>query len=111
MRLLTSIALTILLASPLFAQEQSPILVSVPYGKAILLNGKPASLSDVDAALKVASTKQTPVWFHRDYTSGPNMNAIEILGMVIKYKLPVSLSTKSDFSDYVDDSGRSFPRK
>jgi hypothetical protein len=31
--------------------------------------------------------------------------------MIIERKLPVSMSTKPDFSDYVDEQGKSRPRK
>jgi hypothetical protein len=31
--------------------------------------------------------------------------------LIIKYKLPVSMSAKPDFSDYVDAKGVSRPRK
>lgn len=111
MRLLTTLLFAILIATSSFAQDQLPVLVSIPNAKLILLNGKLASLAEVDVALQEASTKQAPLWFYRDYSAGPNINAIEVLGLAIKYQLTVSLSTKSDFSDYVDDIGRSIPRK
>jgi hypothetical protein len=31
--------------------------------------------------------------------------------LVIKYRLPISMSTKADFADAIDANGRSQPRK
>jgi hypothetical protein len=39
------------------------------------------------------------------------VQAIEAFKLIVESKLPISLSTKSDFSDYVDEKGQSLPRK
>jgi hypothetical protein len=34
-----------------------------------------------------------------------------VVELVVKHRLPISMSTKPDFSDYVDGDGTSRPRK
>jgi hypothetical protein len=86
--------------------------ISVLSGGNVLLDGKEATISEVGRALEMAKTKQGAVWFYRESGRGePPPVAIEIFKRVVESKLPVSLSTKPDFSDYVDEEGRSHPRK
>jgi hypothetical protein len=39
------------------------------------------------------------------------VRAIEIVKLVVAHKLPISLSSKPDFSDYIDDEGHSHPQE
>jgi len=52
------------------------------------------------------------VWYYRENAGGQsNEVAMDVFDFIIKNKLPVSLSSKPDFSDYVDQNGNVFPRK
>lgn len=42
--------------------------------------------------------------------SEPPPPGTAVIQLIIKHQLPVSMSTKPDFSDYVDDKGVSRPR-
>lgn len=78
----------------------------------ILLEGKKATLAKVKKALAKAQSARSAVWYYRESGKGePPIEAIEIVKLVVEHKLPISLSSKPDFSDYIDDEGHSRPRK
>ena len=45
-----------------------------------------------------------------DALQAPPPQGQAVIQLIIKHQLPVSMSTKPDFSDYVDDKGVSRPR-
>jgi hypothetical protein len=74
----------------------------------LLVDGKAATLDDLDTAL--AETKE--VWYYRESPRGePPLIATQVIQRVVARKLPVTLSSKPDFSDWVDAKGVSHPRK
>jgi hypothetical protein len=86
--------------------------ISVLSSGAILLEGQPVGLADLDAALKTAKETSGSVWYYREGVHAePPPLARTVLELVVKWKLPISLSSKPDFSDYVDPrTGQSHPR-
>ncbi len=51
------------------------------------------------------------VWYHRQNpASEPPPQGPAVIQMIIKHQLPVSMSSRPDFSDYVDSKGVSRPR-
>jgi hypothetical protein len=87
--------------------------ISVLASGAILLDGKPVELEQVDAALHAAkqSNANAQVWYYRE--SGPAQpppQAMAVIQRIMQYKLKISLSSKPDFSDWVDAKGVSRPR-
>jgi hypothetical protein len=86
--------------------------ISVLSSGKILLDGKKATVSEVKKALTRANSEKGAVWYYRESGKGePPVEAIEIFKFMVESKLPISLSTKPDFSDYIDDQGQSHPRK
>jgi hypothetical protein len=77
----------------------------------VLVDGNAATLEEVEAGL--ASTKEASghVWYYREAAPGeaPAIAKL-IIERVVAHKLQVSLSTKPDFSDWVDAKGVSHPR-
>jgi hypothetical protein len=77
----------------------------------VLVDGQAATLEEVDAGL--ASTKEANghVLYYREVAQGeaPAI-AKQVIDRVLAHKLPVSLSSKPDFSDWVDAKGVSHPR-
>ena len=85
--------------------------VSVLSSGRLLLNGAPTDLAAVEAEFKRLQAINGTVWYYRESAEGdPPPEAMSVMELVVKYKLPVSLSTKADFSDHVDGDGRSHPR-
>jgi hypothetical protein len=78
----------------------------------ILLDGKEAMIADVRRALERAKAERRSIWYYRESVgSEPPPQAIAVFELIVENNLPISLSTKPDFSDYVDEKGRSHPRK
>jgi hypothetical protein len=77
----------------------------------VLVDGKAATLEELDLAL--ASTKQASgqVWYYREAARGeaPPV-AKQVIDRVVAQRVPISLSSKPDFSDWVDAKGVSHPR-
>ncbi|MGH7854428.1 MAG: hypothetical protein ACREP3_13370 [Candidatus Binatia bacterium] len=100
-----------------FAAEKSspeaPVTrISVLASGKILLDGKEATIAEVKRALERVNAKRGAVWYYRESGRGePPAHAIEIFKLIVENKLPISLSTKPDFSDSVDERGRSLPRR
>ena len=77
----------------------------------ILLDGKPIQLDALDQALEAADKESTGVWYYREAAGQePHPSVKAAIQLVIKHKLRISLSSKPDFSDYVDSKGVSHPR-
>ncbi|HKY09474.1 MAG TPA: hypothetical protein VJQ55_14580 [Candidatus Binatia bacterium] len=86
--------------------------ISVLASGKILLDGKEVGLASVKGALQRIKVRKGAVWYYRESGKGePPQEAVEVFKLIVENKLPVSLSTKGDFSDYVDEDGQSQPRK
>ena len=77
----------------------------------LLLNGSGITLGELEPLLAAAAARNDLVWYYRESASadGPS-EALQVLQLVVKHKLRLSLSSKPDFSDWVDAQGRSHPR-
>jgi hypothetical protein len=85
--------------------------VSVLSSGSILLDGTPVALSNLQAALEKADRATDRVLYYReDAAAEPPPQTKDVLDLVIAYKLPISLSSKPDFSDYADRFGQLHPR-
>ena len=92
--------------------RDSALQISVLSSGKVLLDGKRASISKVSKALAKARSEKDAVWYYRESGKGElPSQAIEIVKLVVENRLPISLSSKPDFSDYIDDEGHSRPRK
>jgi hypothetical protein len=76
----------------------------------IILDGKPATLESLRKILAPARGTIV-VWYHRDPNQPQTANQREVVSIIIANKAPVSMSSKPDFSDYVDDRGQTHPRR
>ena len=111
-------ALTGILAFFTSANAAAPISEVAPIAKVsvlttgkILLNGVPTTLQALDAAFAKLGQSRGVVWYYRQAAEAePPSQAMEIIELVVKYRLPIRMSTKPDFSDAVDSSGNSVPR-
>ena len=97
--------------SPTQAQENVAKLSALSSGK-LLLNGQPANLDTIESEFKNLKSNNGSVWYYRENPQDePPPQSMAIIELVVKYKLPVRLSSKPDFSDYIDENGNSNPRK
>jgi hypothetical protein len=87
------------------------IRISVLASGEILLDGNAAQLSGIKDALRRADRKADSVLYYRESPQAePPPQAADVMNLIISHKLAVSLSTKPDFSDYVDRFGQIHPR-
>jgi hypothetical protein len=104
-------------ATPLYAADmktdRNPVLrISVLTSGKVLLDGKESNLPEVKKTLGRARSEKAVVWYYRESGKGePPQQAMEVIKLVIENNLPISMSSKPDFSDYIDDKGQSQPRK
>jgi|SRR6185369_2715835 hypothetical protein len=90
----------------------TPILkVSVLVSGSVLLDGEPISLEALRVKFESLKAQRPVVWYYREAASGePPPEAMQMMKMVTDNRLPISLSSKPDFSDYVDRKGGLHPR-
>ncbi len=116
--LITALLILVLAASSKAGDEkiqfnENEILrVSVFISGEIRTNGKVASLQQLNALLAANAQKKGVVWYYREGGQGePTPEAMEVIKLIIKHKRPISISSKPDFSDTIDQKGNSRPRK
>ena len=85
--------------------------ISVLATGAILLDGQPADLEQLHAALERVKQNHGRVWYYRESAGGqPPPGGLAVIQLVVRHKLPISLSSKPDFADWVDGKGVSHAR-
>lgn len=91
----------------------SPSLkISVLKDGSVLADGKPTVLADLDRALADLKRSGGSVWYYREAGQAePSPRAMEVIKMVAEKSLPITLSTKPDFSDYVGEDGQPHQRR
>jgi hypothetical protein len=66
----------------------------------------------LDEALRAHAARSGVVWYYRENPHAePHPNADIVVQTIIRHRLPVSMSTKPDFSDALDENRVSRPRK
>ena len=111
-RCIGALLLAFAVAAPLPAADRPVAKVSALADGTLLLNGEPSTLGRISSELAKLQQTEGMVWFYRDNPQGePTASAKTLFQLIFQYQLPVSISTKPDFSDYVDRDGKSQPRK
>ena len=86
--------------------------VWVTSGGKLELNGQPADLARIDEAFQALVASKGVVVYAREAGRGePPPAAMKVMELIVKHRLPVSMSTKRDFSDVVGPDGKVTPRK
>jgi hypothetical protein len=103
--------------SSVSADEPEPVdanVVKIAVSRAgeITLNGREATINEVRAAFAKLAESKGVVWYYREGAEEeePHPNAMLVIRAIVDAKLPVSLSTKPDFSDVVLPDGTTRPR-
>lgn len=94
------------------SEKITVVRLSVLKSGKVFLDGREGNLGEVKKALGKAKLDNGVVWYYRGNSeSEPPPQAMEIVKLTLEHNRPNSMSTKPDFSDYVDDEGPSRPRK
>jgi len=93
--------------------DSSPSLrISVLKSGRILADGRETTLPELDQILTELKKMGGTVWYYREAgQEEPPPQAMEVIKLVADKSLPVTLSSKPDFSDYIGEDGQSHPRK
>jgi hypothetical protein len=99
------------------ASAAEPVVskIAVLHDGRILVDGSPVDGPTLDSRLSALAKAHGAIWYYREGVgaepSGAQAQAIEsVLSRVVRARLPISLSTKPDFSDVVDQNGHSVAR-
>jgi hypothetical protein len=85
--------------------------ISVLSSGSLLLDGNPAHFSQLEPALETLKAANGCVWYYRESASSePPPEAVQALQLIVQHKLPITFSSKPDFSDFVDLKGVPHPR-
>ena len=94
------------------AQTTRRVEVQVNSAGEIRVDSVLVSLDQVDKRFAKLAGEGGEVWYYREAPLGePPPNAMRVIELVVKHRLPLSMSSKPDFSDYIDENGQSQPRK
>ena len=88
------------------------IRISVLASGQILVDGKETTMAELDAALtEFKKTGGTAGYYREAAQREPPPQAREVINLLAGKGIPVTFSSKPDFSDYVGADGQSHPRK
>jgi len=107
-----AIAALLLWTATVSAQNPPVVKVSALANGELLLNGRPTTLAAIERELDSLEASNGVVWYYRENAQAePRPEAMAVIEQVMKRRLPMSMSSRPDFSDYIDANGRSQPRK
>ena len=100
-------------ASPTtMAETQPKTEVKVQANGDLFIDGQPTTLDAIDQRFAELAKVKGIVWYYREAGhANPPAVAIEVIKLVVKHRLPISISSKSDFSDTIDNKGVSHLRQ
>ncbi len=77
----------------------------------VTVDDQPANIQELAARLSLLAGTGAQVYYYREAADEkPHPNGISVVQLLLDSQLPVSLSTRPDFADYVDAEGQSHPR-
>ena len=94
-------------------QQLTPIRIKIAGDGEIVVDDAPLTLEQFQARINACDPTKTIVWYFRENPDAatPPPTAMQVLGIVMTRRIPISLSSKPDFSDVIDDKGVSRPRQ
>jgi biopolymer transport protein ExbD len=94
------------------ADSRKVLKIAITAGGQISADGRPTTLNALVPMLRELAKNKGEVWYYREAPEAdPHPNAMKVLEAIVDQGLPILFSTKPDYSDSVDDKGRSVPRK
>lgn len=112
MKILRYLFLACVLLSTFAMADPPAVKIGVLADGSLLLNGEHANLEQIEKAFISLQKERGMVWYYRDPSlSEPPKQAFAVLDLVGKYSLPITLSSKPDYSVYIGSDGKSHPRK
>jgi glycine cleavage system regulatory protein len=111
LRPIVALVIVAALAVPFASAADRVARVAVLSSGVVQLDGRPTTAAALEDELKSLRARGGVVWYYRENpTAEPSPQAMAVIQLVVKYQLPISMSSKPDFSDYIDQHGVSRPR-
>jgi hypothetical protein len=89
----------------------SGIRIKVLADGSVLADDKPVTIEHLDQRFADLAQAGGVVWYYREAgESDPPPVAMQVMELVVKHQLPVTMSSNPDFSDVIDAQGRPRPR-
>jgi hypothetical protein len=77
----------------------------------IVIDGTESTIAQVEQRLAQLKSENGSVWYYREAgQQDPPPVAMQVIKIIVENELPITLSSKPDFSDYIDENGQSHPR-
>jgi hypothetical protein len=109
---LASAALIIALTFSVMAESRKVLKIAITASGQISADGYPITIEALIPILRELAKNKGEVWYYREAPEAdPHPNAMKVLEAIADCSLPVLLSSKPDYSDSIDDKGRSVPRQ
>jgi hypothetical protein len=92
--------------------ESAPIgRIAISAKGTVSFDGTAVSLDGLKPKLAALKSRGGIVWYYREAPVGPPpANAMDVMKLIMHYQLPISMSSKPDYSDEVMPDGTSRPR-
>jgi biopolymer transport protein ExbD len=105
-------ALILALTFQLMADPRKVLKIAISASGEITANGRPTTIEALIPILRELAKEKGEVWYYREAPEAePHPNTMKVLSAIVDYNLPVRLSSKPDYSDSIDDKGRSVPHQ
>jgi len=112
MRRLLAVIASFLSMTSVNAQSPPIAKVSALTNGSLLLNGRATTLAALERELDSLKVSNGIVWYYRENAEAePPPEAVAVIELIAARRLPMSMSSKPDFSDYIDANGQSQRRK
>ena len=86
--------------------------VKVMADGSLFIDDWPVSLKSMDRRFGKLAKANGVVWYYREAGHAePPAVAAEVIRLVMKHRLPISLSSQPDYSDTIDANGIAHPRR
>jgi len=96
----------------IMADSRKVLKIATTANGQITIDGRPTTLEALIPIFHQLAKDNGEVWYYREAPEAdPHPNAMKVLEAIVDQGLPILFSTKPDYSDSVDDKGRSVPRK
>jgi hypothetical protein len=90
---------------------QDRVQVKILADGTILADDVQVSLEELGVHFAALKRNNGTVWYYRESARAePHPNAMEAFKLIVDHKLPMTMSTKSDFTDAVGPDGVPHPR-
>jgi biopolymer transport protein ExbD len=85
--------------------------IAVSAKGAVSLDGKAVAIDSLRERLADVKKRSGVVWYYREAGKGePPQQAMQVMKLIVDARLPISMSTKPDFSDVLFPDGSTRPR-